>query len=218
MKEAYFTNETIVRKAADMRRGVEDRPAQDVRFSPDQSALLVLDVQKYFLDPQSHAHIPSAGAIVDGLVRLIGAYREKDLLVVFTRHINDEDNAGQMKTWWREMIHRDDPLSEIDPRFDSNGCLVIEKAQYDAFHGTSLEETLKERGVKQVVVCGVMTHLCCETTARSAFMRGFEVFFPVDGTATYNEMFHRATLVNLAHGFARLTMVDELIGQLGGDQ
>ncbi|UCE25951.1 MAG: isochorismatase family protein, partial [Candidatus Zixiibacteriota bacterium] len=48
-------------------------------------------------------------------------------------------------------------------------------------------------------------------TARAAFMRGYEVFFPVDGAATYNEDFHRATLLNLCHGFAEMVLVDELI-------
>ena len=96
--------------------------------------------------------------------------------------------------------------------------MVIEKSQYDAFHQTRLEEMLLERRISQVIVCGVMTHLCCETTARSAFMRGFEVFFAIDGTATYNEAFHRATLLNLAHGFAAPVLIEEIIAALTGHQ
>jgi len=56
-----------------------------------------------------------------------------------------------------------------------------------------------------------MTHLCCETTARSAFMSGFDVFFTVDGTATYNKTFHLSTLINLAHGFAIPITTKEVI-------
>jgi len=67
-----------------------------------------------------------------------------------------------------------------------------------------------------VVICGVMTHLCCETTARSAFMRGFEVFFTVDGTATYTEAFHRASLLNLSHGFAVPVLVENILEKLDG--
>jgi bifunctional isochorismate lyase / aryl carrier protein len=59
-----------------------------------------------------------------------------------------------------------------------------------------------------------MTHLCCETTARSAFTHGFEVFFTIDGTATYNERFHIATLLNLSHGFALAVLVEEVIEML----
>ena len=61
-----------------------------------------------------------------------------------------------------------------------------------------------------MVVSGVMTHLCCETTARSAFVRGFEVFFLIDGTATYNKEHHLATLLNLSHGFANLVLSGEI--------
>jgi len=62
-------------------------------------------------------------------------------------------------------------------------------------------------------VCGVMTHLCCETTARSAFIRGFKTYFTIDGTATYNEQFHMASLINLSHGFAIPVLIDDIVLQ-----
>jgi bifunctional isochorismate lyase/aryl carrier protein len=92
-----------------------------------------------------------------------------------------------------------------------------QKSQYDAFYQTSLEEMLHAKGVTQVVICGVMTHLCCETTARSAFIRGFEVFFPVDGTATYNLAYHKASLLNLAHGFASLVLMKDILEAIRGE-
>ncbi len=67
--------------------------------------------------------------------------------------------------------------------------------------------------VEQLVIGGVMAHLCCETTARAAFVRGYEVFFLIDGTATYTEEFHTGTLRNLAHGFSVLTTVTHLLGE-----
>ena len=68
--------------------------------------------------------------------------------------------------------------------------------------------------MRQVVVCGVLTNLCCETTARSAFMRGFEVYFLEDGTATFSEEMHEAALLNLGYGFAILTKIDDVIRAL----
>lgn len=123
-----------------------------------------------------------------------------------------------MATWWRELLVAENPLSVISPLLESHTGEVIQKSQYDAFYGTRLETRLRELGRTQVLLCGVMTHLCCETTARSAFMRGFEVFFPVDGTATYHEAFHRASLLNLGHGFATLTLVSDLIAVLAGSE
>lgn len=81
---------------------------------------------------------------------------------------------------------------------------MVEKNTYSAFGKTDLEERLVDLGVKEVIVSGVMTNLCCETTAREAFVRGFRVFFSADATATVNEELHEATLKNMAYGFAYL--------------
>jgi len=108
------------------------------------------------------------------------------------------------------LIRIDNPQSAIIPDFDFSNRYVLRKSQYDAFFGTLLEDTLHKKGVSQVVVSGVMTHLCCETTARSAFVRGFEVFFIVDGTATLNEDHHLAALLNLSHGFATPILAAEI--------
>ena len=77
---------------------------------------------------------------------------------------------------------------------------------------------LQRKKVKQVVITGVLTHLCCETTARSAFMRGFEVFFTIDATATYNKDFHISTLLNLSHGFALPVLTQEVLHLLNGEE
>lgn len=180
-------------------------------FKPHKSILLILDMQSYFLESTSHAFIPSAQAIVPGLKSLAKTYFTNDLPVIFTQHLNTPQDAGSMATWWQDLITVENPLSAIAPAFDFSNRYVLRKSQYDAFHKTSLEDKLHHRGVTQVVITGVMTHLCCETTARSAFVRGFEVFFVVDGTATYNEEHHLATLFNLAHGFATPVLVSEIL-------
>ena len=59
-----------------------------------------------------------------------------------------------------------------------------------------------------------MTNLCCETTARSAFIRGFDVIMPVDATAAYNYEFHLATFLNLAYMFTRPVKTESLVGML----
>jgi isochorismate hydrolase len=169
-----------------------------------------MDMQDYFLDETSHSYIPSAGAIVPRIEELQRFFVENRLPVVLTRHLNDPSNSGRMSDWWRELITIDNPLSRITARLDCEQALVLAKSQYDAFYNTSLEEELRRRGVKQVVITGVMAHLCCETTARSAFIRGFDVFFVIDGVATYNREFHRATLLNLAHGFAVPVLTQEI--------
>lgn len=75
---------------------------------------------------------------------------------------------------------------------------------HSEFSGTNLEQKLMKMDVKEVMVTGVMTNLCCETTAREAFVRGFRVFFSTDATTTSSMDLHEATLKNLAYGFAYL--------------
>jgi len=182
-----------------------------LQLSGKRSALLVLDMQRYFLEESSHAFVPSAQAIISNISKLINTCAEKQIPIIFTRHLNSDADAGMMSVWWQDLIKPGSQSSEIVPELDTSKGTVIDKSQYDAFHGTNLQEMLREKQVEQVVICGVMTHLCCETTARSAFVRGFEVFFSIDGTATYNEPFHRATLWNAAHGFAVPMLIGEMI-------
>jgi bifunctional isochorismate lyase / aryl carrier protein len=140
--------------------------------------------------------------------------RNLDLAVYLTRHLNTPQDAGLMASWWHDLIRADQPLSCIDPRLEMKDGVIIDKTRYDAFLETPLEMMLQERNIHQLVICGVMTHLCCETTARTAFMRGFEVLFTVDGAATYTEAFHRSSLLNLAHGFAEPVLVQDILSVL----
>lgn len=203
IKEAYFTLDNIDIQAAGMLEAVRHvRKSFPMRLDPGKVALLVLDMQRYFLEETSHAFIPSAAAIIPRIQRLQSLVIHYRLPVVHTRHIDTPQNGGQMGSWWKELLVQTNPLSEISAAIKDVRAAVFVKSQYDAFYNTGLEEWLTGRQISQVVISGVMTHLCCETTARSAFMRGFQVFFTVDATASYNRPFHQATLLNLSHGFA----------------
>jgi len=211
MQANYFMSTNLERKAHQMLNKLIDfRQHHILRFRPREAALLVIDMQRYFLDEESHAFLPSAPAIVPGIKRLLDGFRRKKSLTIFTRHANNKGNALMLGKWWSDLITEGDPMSEIIPELPVEGSTVVPKTQYDAFYQTELEDILKKNGITQVVITGVMTHLCCETTARSAFVRGFEVIFVIDGTATENEDFHTATLSNLAHGFAIPVLSKEL--------
>jgi isochorismate hydrolase len=212
MKESYFTPESIQQTAQELLQRVEQHKRRHIpSFTPEASALLILDMQDYFLEASSHAYVPSGPAILPNLQALIVAYSQHRLPIIFTRHLNTPEDAGVLKTWWHDMITAENPLSAITSQFDLSKGTVVLKTQYDAFYNTGLEYLLQTNSVQQVLICGVMTHLCCETTARSAFVRGFEVFFTIDGTATYNQDFHLATLMNLSHGFATPVLASKIL-------
>ncbi len=115
-KEAYFTSDTLANQALELfqaaavpsRRGAPP-------FDPQQAALLLLDLQRYFLDPASHAFVPSAAAILPNLERLVQAFSNRNLPVIFTRHVNTPEDAGSMKTWWRDLLQPENPLSALAP-------------------------------------------------------------------------------------------------------
>ena len=210
-RETYFTPENIVARSnamLDALASFRSRHA-DILFDRERAALLVLDMQNYFLREESHAYIPSAGAVLPNILGLIDSFCHAGRPVIFTRHIDDE--TGMLPRWWQDTIRAVSSESAIISALDTARGLVIDKSQYDAFYRTSLEENLKGRGVEQVVISGVMTHLCCETTARSAFVRGFEVFFCIDGTATYSGEVHLASIKNLSHGFAIPVRAEEIV-------
>jgi len=212
-KEEYYTRENIAAEAARMAGELPLNP-RAAAFAPQRSALLVVDMQDYFLRPDSHAFLPSAPAIIPTILALAAAYNKTGRPVIFTRHANCADDAGQMADWWRELLTADHPLAAIASALAAPGDAVLEKSQYDAFFRTDLEARLRQGGTRQLVITGVTTHLCCESTARSAFMRGFAVFMAIDGTATLNRELHVASLRALAHGFAIPLLSADLLTML----
>ena len=143
MKQTYFTFESIQQKAGDMLAELVDfRQKRARQFMPEVSALLVLDMQKYFLQADSHAYIPSAPAIIPGINRLIQSYAGQGLPVVFTQHVNTPRDAGMMGNWWYDEITESSSLSQITAELDSSRGILLRKSQYDAFYQTDLVRPL----------------------------------------------------------------------------
>ena len=216
-KTQYFTAANINAKTDRMFKDLKQRVELHTdKLNIDKSALLILDMQRFFFDAKSHAFMPSASAIIRPILKLSDLYIRNNRPIILTRHINTSENAKMMDYWWRDILTEESPFSELIPEIADirNVTKIIQKAQYDAFHETDLNNALTELNIEQLVIVGVITHLCCETTARSAFVHGYNVFFPIDGTATYNADIHQSTLINLAHGFANITTIEKLNDQI----
>ena len=94
------------------------------------------------------------------------------------------------------------------------GEKLVYKHRYSSFYNTDLETVLRVLKIEDVVITGIMTNMCCESTARDAYYRDYRVFFPADATGSNSEDMHLASLLNLAYGFAKITTADELISEL----
>ncbi|OIW01881.1 hypothetical protein TanjilG_31063 [Lupinus angustifolius] len=148
-----------------------------------------------------------ATPILHNINTTISLCRRASIPVIFTRHLHKSpSDYGMLGEWCSgELVFHGTPEAELLAALDVHeDDAVVEKNTYSAFRNTGLEEKLVEMGVEEVIVTGVMTNVCCETTAREAFIRGFRVFFSTDATATLDEDLHEATLKNMAFGFAYL--------------
>jgi bifunctional isochorismate lyase / aryl carrier protein len=217
---AYLTpanlEEQTARWLRKIRASVAPRP--QLVLDPDRCGLLVVDLLRYFVDPRGRCFLPAAPAIVPSIRRLVDAWHGRGAPVFFTRHSHaGPDDLGMLGRFFRDYIRLGEPDAEIvEGIVPGTGDPVLRKTTYDAFLGTSLEAELRSRGLEQVLVTGVLTHLCCETTARAAFCRGFEVYLAVDALATSDEQLHLGSLRALADGVAVTMSTREILERCDG--
>jgi nicotinamidase-related amidase len=185
----------------------------------DRPALLLIDVQREYFNPGSPLWIPDGRAVLGRLRYLLAAARQGGSGVVHVRH--EEEAGAEVFAAGTSMV---ETMDEVAP---ADGEPVVVKHQPGSFDGTDLDRVLGALGAKTVVVGGFMTHMCCDTTARQARARGFDVVFLTDGTATRDlpapsgrtiphATVHETTLAAQADGFSTLmdveTVRDALIG------
>jgi len=189
---------------------LQERAQYNIREAqprPSKCALLVIDMQRYF---QS-----IASPIIGNVLSIIDACRSRNMRIIFTRHGHEDisEDGGMLAEWWDDYIPYGSKewelLKALHPK-DSEA--ILDKKRYNAFHGTSLDESLKSIGIEELIITGVLTNCCCETTARDAFVRDYRVFFAEDATATVNDELHIATLKNLAFGFGHILSTEQVCG------
>lgn len=209
--ESYITSESLEARTRLWLERIAPFNQHQMQLGKDRSALLVIDMQQFFLDSASPTFTSGGPAILPTLRRLIHAFREAGRPVIYTRHVHHPDclDAGIMGWWWEGMCLEGSPESEIHRDIAPlPNEKVIFKHRYSAFYNTDLETVLRCLKIEELVISGIMTNLCCESTARDAYYRDFKVFVLADGTGSINEEMHVASLLNLAFGFAFVTTAD----------
>ncbi len=214
-----YTEEDVLRLAHEAyEHGVPNRP-----FDLSRAALLVIDMQAEFVERGWAASwVPEATRLIPRLARVLEAARAAGLPVIHTafaathRFLDRPLSGAAMPNRYPGepseglcVTPRFPP--ELTPRPDE---ILILKPSYGAFYDTPLDTILRNLGRDTVIVTGTMTNLCCDTTARQAYERGYHVVFGADLTATNDPEIQAAELKTLRYGFARVVTADELLAQL----
>jgi nicotinamidase-related amidase len=204
-----------------------------LRLAPGKTALVVVDMQRAFLDPGEAMEVPPARDIVPQIQRLLDAFREKRLPVVFTEFTYSETvpvlvgllhpehrraAPGAPRGFGRpssscllgEANLRVVP--ELQPRPDE---LVVTKFHYDGFNGTPLDAALRARGVTHLVLTGTMTDICVLATAVGGMNREYRMTVVEDGTATLCPEIQRATLDIIRRAYGRVLTTKQIADEIG---
>lgn len=198
----------------------------DFPLVADQTALINVDMQRCFVETSPLAS-PDGLALVGRVNRLASACRDAGVLVVHTRvwMSRDRSNVGVMgelvPPFIIDLYTEGQESAELHDGLDVRPeDVILNKPRYGGFHGTDLEATLRSRGVDTVIISGIATNICCETTAREAAQHDFRVFFLSDGTVTKEmngvsaEDLQRATCASLGMVFAQITTIDDVLEKL----
>lgn len=213
----YVTSDSLEEKTEYWLKKIKRFNQHRMQLNREKSALIVVDMQKFFLDPVSPTFTCGGLAILPTLKRLIQAFREANRPVIYTCHVHhpDQIDAGIMGWWWEGMCVEGSVESKVHDDIEPlPNEKVIYKHRYSAFYNTDLETVLRCLKVEDLVISGIMTNLCCESTARDAYYRDFRVFFLADSTGSINEEMHLASLLNLAYGFSFLTTANDITQEL----
>lgn len=179
-------------------------------------ALIVIDMQKYFIDPDGDAYLPMSKDIIKPITILIDHFKKTRHPIIFTRHGHKKTSppSSMHRFWNGDLLYEDDPQAEIIElchREQATNLIILPKEHYSAFEETNLDVILKANDIHDIVLCGVMTNLCVETTARCGFMKGYNPIVVADATATKNKEMHFASLNNISYGFGYVMDTEKII-------
>lgn len=187
----------------------------DLAFDPTTTALIIIDMQRDFLEPGGFGEmlgndVSLLRSTIAPCKAVLDAARKQGLLVIHTREGHNPDmndcppsklvrgggdtRIGDAGPMGRILIRGEAGHDIIPELYPIAGEPVLDKPGKGAFYATDLELKLRNRGIKTLIVCGVTTEVCVNTTVREANDRGFEALVVSDATGSYFPEFHRMGL------------------------
>jgi nicotinamidase-related amidase len=178
-----------------------------------KTVLLTIDMQKeYFVDGRP-LKVPEGPAVLANIVRLQDGARKANIPLIHIQHLSLDPEGG--------VFVEGSPFSDlVDESAPDTGEKVIIKRYPSAFAGTDLEGHLQALGVDTLIIAGLMSFMCCDTTAREAHSRGYKVLFVKDAAAAIDlgeipaEQVHEVTLAVQGFIFSEVVSTEEALGRL----
>lgn len=197
-------------------------------MEPAKTALVVVDLQNFFMKPGFMGEVPMARAIVPAVNRLAAGVRGLGGTVVWIKNSTNDTRESwsnyhaylctperaERRYATMDEAHEGHQLwHELDVKPED---AQIPKKRFSAFvQGSSgIEAYLRGRGIDTVLITGTATHVCCESSARDAMMLNFKTVMVSDGTATHDDAMHNASLAAFYSTFGDVQTVDECLASL----
>ncbi|MBN2911030.1 isochorismatase family protein [Polycladomyces sp. WAk] len=196
-----------------------DLPKNKVSWTPDpkRAALLIHDMQQYFLDAFTAGKSPVV-ELLSNIRLLRSRCAELGIPVIYSAQPGGQtpERRGLLRDFWGPGMD-DGPYQKkiVDELAPDEHDIVITKWRYSAFQKTDLLEILRQRDRDQLIVCGVYAHIGCLLTACDAFMQDVQPFFVADAVADFSWECHRMALTYAAERCAVTTTTRRLLDELG---
>jgi biuret amidohydrolase len=196
------------------RRTVEAEP-EPIAIALDRTAVIIIDMQRDFLEPGGFGEtlgndVSLLSAAIGPCKRLLEGARRKQMLIIHTRegHRPDLSDAPRAKVergapslrigapgpMGRILIRGEPGHDIVEELYPAEGEPVVDKPGKGAFYATDLHSILQNRGIEDLIVCGVTTEVCVHTTVREANDRGYRCIVPGDCCGSYFPEFHEMGL------------------------
>jgi len=203
-----------------------------LKLEPGRTALVVVDMQRAFLDPGEAMEVPPARDIVPQIQTLLEVFREKHLPVVFTEFTYSETvpvlvgllhpehrraAPGAPRGFGRpssSCLLGEASVHVVPELAPQPGELIVTKHYYDGFNGTALDAALRARGVTHLVLTGTLTDICVLATVIGGMNREYRMTVVEDGTATLWPEVQRATLDLIRRAYARVVTSQQILDEV----
>ncbi len=210
-----------------------------IKIDPQKTALLVIDMQRYFVSPyyplmQTFEKLEPGvtgpycervnATVIPNIKRLQNCFRAQHLPIIYTAIGTCTKDGRDLNQMWKDLDQLSlnvlgkrmfprvgDPSWEIDGSIEPYADeLVVNKTSSGTFNSTMLDQTLRNMGIESLVVSGVTTDVCVETTARDAADRGFQVIIVEDACTAFSETLHRSALQAFSLAFGRVRKTEDV--------